>query len=267
MLCWMSRVKSLAVASLSRMRRPRLVLAVAAVALAAGVAASVAVGGSSRPALERTAAVHRRAHAAGSGLPAWHGDVPVAAAYLGRDAKQVRRSLRAGSSLAAIAAATPGKSDSGLVEALVAARARRLQAAAAAGRLSKKAEQRRLSRLRARVAAEVARKGGPAAGRGAAVLAPVASYLGVRVGRLRLELRTGRTLAQIADATPGRSAAGLIAALVADAKARLDAAVAAGRLSASAEARRLQALPARVTARVNHRRRTAHAKHARSSSG
>jgi len=48
----------------------------------------------------------------------------------------------------------------------------------------------------------------------------VTSYLGIDNADLLTQLRAGKTLAQIADGTSGRSASGLIAALVADAKRR-----------------------------------------------
>jgi hypothetical protein len=264
MLVVMSRLKLLARVPLTRWRRHRLALTVAVAAvLAAGVAASVAAGGSSRPERVHFARIHRApAGTAASHPHGWRGDVPVAAEYLGVTGPQVRRQLRAGKSLGAIAAATPGKSESALIEAIVAARVRRLTAAAAAGRLSSLAEQRRLAQLNGRVTREVARDGGPAV-LGAGALTPAARYLGLSLPELRKQL-PGQSLAQVANATPGRSAAGLIAALVAEGRARLQAAVSGGRLSSKVEAKWLARLPARVTARVNrvHHARAHRARHA-----
>jgi hypothetical protein len=48
--------------------------------------------------------------------------------------------------------------------------------------------------------------------------AAAATYLGISRSALQTQLQAGKTLAQIANATSGKSAAGLIAALVADAK-------------------------------------------------
>src|SRR5205823_6434367 len=48
-----------------------------------------------------------------------------------------------------------------------------------------------------------------------------ASYLGLPQAQLEAELRSGRSLAQIADSTPGRSVAGLIDALIAHKRERL----------------------------------------------
>ena len=77
--------------------------------------------------------------------------------------------------------------------------------------------------------------GARSAQRGA--LAGAAAYLGVSATHLRSELKTGKSLAEIANATSGKSEAGLVAALEASEKAQLAAA------SAS--------LPRRVAAEVN----------------
>jgi hypothetical protein len=71
----------------------------------------------------------------------------------------------------------------------------------------------------------------------AGVLGTAAGYLGVPAAQLRSELASGRSLADIADATPGKSSTGLIAAVESAENAKL-AADAAG-------------VPARVTAEVN----------------
>ena len=60
-------------------------------------------------------------------------------------------------------------------------------------------------------------------------LADAASYLGITQTALETALQSGKTLAQVADATSGKSAAGLIDALVAAEKAELAAAVKAVR--------------------------------------
>jgi len=62
-------------------------------------------------------------------------------------------------------------------------------------------------------------------------LAAAASYLGTTPVALVDQLRSGKTLAQIANQTSGKSADGLIAALVADAKQKIAAAVTAGNLT------------------------------------
>ena len=50
-----------------------------------------------------------------------------------------------------------------------------------------------------------------------------ATYLGISLDSLRTQLQAGKTLAQIANATSGKSASGLIDALVADATTRFGA--------------------------------------------
>jgi hypothetical protein len=56
-------------------------------------------------------------------------------------------------------------------------------------------------------------------------LEAAASYLGTTADALRAQLQSGKTLAQIADATSGKSAQGLIDALVADALTHITAMV------------------------------------------
>jgi hypothetical protein len=77
-----------------------------------------------------------------------------------------------------------------------------------------------------------------------------ATYLGITPSELRSELRGGKTLAQIATAH-GKTADGLVDALVAAAKTRLDKAVAAGRLSGAEEQNLLERLRGLVTGVVN----------------
>ena len=163
------------------------------------------------------------------------GTLATAAGYLGMSTAELQRELQSGESLAQIANATGGRSTSGLIDALVAAGKARLAAAAA--------------KLPERVAAEVNRVGGP--NRPTAVV----GYLGVSPAQLRSELRSGKTLAQIADATSGKSAAGLVEAIVAARKARLAALVSTGNLTRAQEAARLRTLNKRVSAAVNRTRR------------
>jgi hypothetical protein len=79
-----------------------------------------------------------------------------------------------------------------------------------------------------------------------------ASYLGLTESQLRTQLEGGKTLAEIAKAH-GKSVDGLIAAMKADAKTKLDAAVAAGRLSKSDEAQILGDLDQRLSDLVNRK--------------
>jgi hypothetical protein len=88
--------------------------------------------------------------------------------------------------------------------------------------------------------------GGPFGGLSAAM-----SYLGLSASELRTQLASGKTLAQIANATSGKSAAGLIDAMVAAQKQQLDQAVSSGRISQSAADQIESNLKSRVTAMVN----------------
>jgi hypothetical protein len=81
------------------------------------------------------------------------------------------------------------------------------------------------------------------------VLALAASDLGLPRARVRSELRSGRTLAQLADATPGRSAGGLLDALIAAREQQLSAGAAAATSPATRPAR-LARLRARLSADV-----------------
>lgn len=79
------------------------------------------------------------------------------------------------------------------------------------------------------------------------LFAAAQSYLGLSDDALKADLQGGHTLAQIADATPGKSSAGLVDALNAAAKAKLDPYVAAGKLTSDQEA----AILAKVATWVN----------------
>ena len=79
-----------------------------------------------------------------------------------------------------------------------------------------------------------------------------ATYLGISQTQLFTDIRSGKTLAQIANSTSGKSASGLIDAMVAAEKTELDAAVKSGRIT-QAMADQIEAnLKARVTQMVNN---------------
>jgi hypothetical protein len=81
----------------------------------------------------------------------------AAASYLGVSAKQLRHELRSGTTLAQVTAATSGKSEAGLIEALVAASRAGLAARVASGELTQKKADEILPQLSRRVSAEVKR--------------------------------------------------------------------------------------------------------------
>jgi hypothetical protein len=83
-----------------------------------------------------------------------------------------------------------------------------------------------------------------------AILTSAASYLGLTDKQLRQQLRSGKSLGQIASAR-GRSTSGLEKAIVTALKSQLEKAVSAGRLSRASEQRLLSALTKRVPSIVN----------------
>src|SRR3990170_2030802 len=78
-------------------------------------------------------------------------------------------------------------------------------------------------------------------------IAAAAAYIGTTEADLRTQLQAGQTLTQIATAA-GKTRDGLIAAMVADGSAMIDAAVAAGTITAAQAAEKKAALTAPVTA-------------------
>jgi hypothetical protein len=149
-----------------------------------------------------------------------------------------------------------GVQPSELTAALKTALKNRVDAAVAAGRLT----EAQGKELKARIdAGEVPlvgfdgpgfhHHGGPHGIHGG--LDTAASYLGMTEAQLHTALESGKTLAQVAK-SKGKSVDGLVAALVADAKADLAAAVKAGRLT-QAQANAIQAdLKSRITEMVNN---------------
>ena len=78
-----------------------------------------------------------------------------------------------------------------------------------------------------------------------------ASYLGLSTAQIFQELQSGKTLAQIADATSGKSASGLIDAMVKAEQQQIDKAVSSGTLTQSQADQITANLKTRVTAMVN----------------
>jgi polyhydroxyalkanoate synthesis regulator phasin len=145
-----------------------------------------------------------------------------------------------------------GVQPSALSSALKKALSDRVDAAVADGRLTKEQG----AELKARIAADdFPLFGAPGMGcdhghHGGPGLDAAAKYLGLTEANLRTELESGKTLAEIAKAQD-KSVDGLIAALKADAKQKLDAAVKAGRLTQAQETRMLADLDQRLGDFVN----------------
>jgi len=202
----------------------------------AGAAVAVVIAGGAFAAVSATGqgSEQRRMHARHGAHRLHQRDIAIAAGYLGIPTEQLEHELNSSGSLAQVAQAH-GKSTQGLIDAIVDARRARI-AKVAAG-------------LPSRVGAEV---NGPArlpraAAAGKLGLA-AGAYLGITPLQLRGELRSGRTLAQIADATPGKSSAGLLDALVSAGKERLAHGVAAGRVTQARAAQREKRLDKRMSA-------------------
>ena len=146
-----------------------------------------------------------------------------------------------------------GIEPSKLTDALKKALARRVDAAVASGRLTKEQAEALKERIES---GEVPLVLGPPRGGHFAHFADLdaaAAYLGLAPAELRTQLERGKTLAQIAT-DRGKSVDGLVDALVADAKTRLDQAVAAGRLTEAQEQAILADLKERISDLVNGNR-------------
>ena len=82
-------------------------------------------------------------------------------------------------------------------------------------------------------------------------LSIAATYLGLTESELQTKLRSGRTMAEVANTTDGKSADGLIDALVDAAKKNIAADVSSGRLTQSQADGILSTLKPHISARVN----------------
>jgi DNA-binding phage protein len=151
----------------------------------------------------------------------------TAATYIGITEAELRTELQTGKSLADIAVAH-GKTRDGLIAALTADAAKQITTAVDQPGTSF--------------------PGGKGGGRGFRVDA--AAYIGTTEADLRAKEQAGQTLAQIAVAA-GKTRDGLIAALVADGNAKIDAALTAGKITAAEAAAQKASLTARVTAEVD----------------
>jgi hypothetical protein len=258
---------------------PLAVVSVALIAAGAAYAASRA-GGSSSPAplsLGYAATpISSNSGAAGHGdgpggdHRGGHGDdLAAAATYLGVTPAGLLTQLQSGKTLAQIAGATSGKTVAGLIAALVTAEKAELAAAVTAGEITQAQADQMAATLTAHATAEVngtRPAGGPGGhdghggGPGGDDFTAAATYLGVTETALQTQLAAGKTLAQVADATSGKSAAGLIDALVVHETTELDAAVTAGRITQAQRDAMVPTLKARFTALANGTR-PAHDEH------
>lgn len=167
----------------------------------------------------------------------------AASQYIGISVDQLRTEMGTDKSMADVAVAH-GKTRDGLVQALTTAAQQNLS--------------QRISDL-------VDHKGAPHPGEGprghdrgpgfgsfgGSGLTVASTYLGISTTDLQTQLRSGKSLAQIATAA-GKSTDGLIQAIVQDESAKIDQAVSSGKLT-SAQATQIKAdLTQRVTTMVNN---------------
>jgi hypothetical protein len=152
------------------------------------------------------------------------------------------------------AAKTLGVEPSKLSAALEKAFEDRIDAAVAAGRLTKQQGDELKQRIES---GDFPLFGPPAFGPGFGAPHPffhgldaATTYLGLTEAQLENRVNSGKTLAQIAKAE-GKSVDGLKAAMLKDAQAKLDEAVKAGRLSKAEEQQALEGLEQRIDALVN----------------
>ena len=225
------------------LKRNLLIAAAVAVVVVGGIVAVVTANHNSRTSAGAAAAQKRHGGAGRGG----GGGVSAARRYLDLPPGQLQSDRRLGQTLAEVAGETSGKSVAGLIAAVVAARKTQLDAEVAAGTLTPAARAGLVGELTQRVTTQVNRA--PSGGR---QLAAAETYLGLTATQIRDDLRSGKTLAEVADSTGGKSTAGLIAAMVAAGKAQLDARVQAGTLASSKEQGMVERLNRRVTAAVNH---------------
>ena len=204
------------------------------------------------------------------------GDSSAAATYLGLTADQIRTDLQNGKTLAQIATAQ-GKTADGLVQAILAAQEANLDKLVAAGKLTSDQEKKIETNLESMITSLVngtpptsaaplvgggfgfpgGRPGGlgPRLGIGpfGADLNAAATYLGLTPDQIKTDLENGKTLAQIATAQ-GKTAEGLVQAVLAAQQANLDKLVTAGKLSSDQEQTIEKGLQTMITNIVNGKR-------------
>lgn len=142
--------------------------------------------------------------------------VKSAASYLNIPATELRTRLRSGETIGQIAARTPGSSRAGLIKTLYSARAE----AIAERHLPAAQEQAALRTLHRQIVSTVDRSRAHRS-----LVRASAVYLGIGEAALRERLASAKTLGAVAAETPGHSAAGLVAALVATRRAALQVAL------------------------------------------
>lgn len=179
------------------------------------------------------------------------------AAYLGIPAGELKAKLP-GTSLAAIANATPGKSAGGLKAYLLDAVKAAIAKALADGNITQEQADRLTAAAPERIGSFVEHTYPKRDERPKQpviktfigdALGTARDYLGLTLGELKTALGTGKSLGEIADATAGKSRDGLIAAITTSTNQKIDAAQQAGKLTAD-QATRLKAMVGDAVTRI-----------------
>jgi hypothetical protein len=197
-----------------------LIAAVIGLGLSGGFAAAAFLPGGSAPAAVSQVWDQTVGQMLGNGPGAKGSYFAAAATYIGINEAQLRTELGTDKSLADVAIAH-GKTRDGLIAALVAA------------------QQQSIATLVDKKGIGARPNPAPGFGRGPGgknvigdIEASAATYLGTTEADLETKMRAGQTLAQIANATAGKSRDGLLNALVTDATTKIDAAQKAGTITA-----------------------------------
>ncbi|HEY3218775.1 MAG TPA: hypothetical protein VGK15_06785 [Candidatus Limnocylindria bacterium] len=183
------------------------------------------------------------------------------ATYLGLKPADLKSKLP-GTSLAAIANATAGKSRDGLVAYLVKATDDAIAKALADGKVSKEQADKAVAAVPDHIAKFVdhvyaKRDPRPVTPKVGAfigdAIGAARTYLGITPTDLMTQLRAGKSLGEIANATAGKSRDGLIATLVTQANAKIDKALQDAKVSAAQATELKTGVTAAVTQLVDRK--------------
>ena len=172
--------------------------------------------------------------------------------YLNVSLSTLQSDLKGGKTLAQEATAK-GKTASGLIDAIVAAEKKVLDAQNAAGWITDAQETALLDNFKSEVTELVNNGPGvpPVGIQSSGPFQTAADYLGISVSDLLADLKSGKTLAQEATAK-GKTVDGLVQAMLAPLKTRLDKSVAAGDITAAQETTILNRATTALTNLVNN---------------
>ena len=224
-----------------------LVAAVIGLGLSGGFAAAAFLPGGSAPTAISQVWDQTVGQMFGNGLGSKGSYFTAAATYIGITEAQLRTELGTDKSLADVAVAH-GKTRDGLIAALTAAQQQDIATLV---------DQKGIGARPNPANGYGPGPGGFGRGPGGKMVtgdpeAAAATYLGTTEADLETKLRAGQSLAQIANATAGKSRDGLVNALVADATAKIDAAQTAGKITADQATQQKSNLSTRIGQEVDN---------------